>query len=795
MSCECDVRLFPRPPDIPAGLPQLARQLAAFPEWRQAILAAVGRETALDGWSAREPHDLGLMLVEMWAYVCDVVSFYDGAIAQESYLRTSRQRSSTRKLVDLLGYVPRPAVASYAVLAAQLTGRKTVVLPAQAAFRSAEYGGHPPEVFELAAETKLHPLNNRWPVARAVARTLGGGSADVSFVSLLLEPGTVRLGRGDIVVLRAGTSAFARRVAAIAPLYTVARRRYVNVTFDAAIALPGTTEYAAMSLWTPTVRANPWTLGKVAAADEDAIQASGTLVLDGLHRQIGAGQFVVLASGNTLQAVAVTAAEDKARTLLPEQSTNVYAANGTTKTAVVKSPEVQLTTTRLSLGAAIAGTPTATTLAVHYALAPAGRIVALPKDTLDATDPINFDGVHEAAPVPPPGLLFEDANGSGVAAAGSVHASTGTVTIDSGTAWPQPLVAPVTLYGNAITVSRGETVRGEALGTGDAAQPRQTFKLKKKPLTYLPAANAGNDAGVTSTLVIHVDNVRWHEVATFFGVASDSRVYIVRQDDAGDSCVTFGGGARLPTGSAVVADYRFGAGAPCPPAGTITQLARPAQGLASVRNPLPAFGGADPESAAALAAYAPRSALLLGRAISLPDFEAAAASVPGVRAVAVDWRYSAVGQRPMVHLYYIGEAQLAATIRARLQQLSDPTTPIAVEPAVPDVTRLDMDIAIASDAVEGPVLNAVRDALFAPATMPGTGGLLRPEQAGIGRALFESRLEQTVLAVPGTSAVSALLINGAPPAAYGIAPAAGHYFDFEHGGVLLNGKAGYVEGT
>jgi len=99
-------------------------------------------------------------------------------------------------------------------------------------------------------------------------------------------------------------------------------------------------------------------------------------------------------------------------------------------------------------------------------------------------------------------------------------------------------------------------------------------------------------------------------------------------------------------------------------------------GVKSVRNPLPAFGGADVEAQAELTAYAPRSALLLGRAISLPDFEAATAAWPGVRAAAADWRYSETGQRPMIHVFYIGDAQLTTPLRARLQQLSDATTPI-----------------------------------------------------------------------------------------------------------------------
>ena len=44
------------------------------------------------------------MLLEMWAYVSDVLGFYDERIANETYLRTAHRRPSLRRLVELLGY-------------------------------------------------------------------------------------------------------------------------------------------------------------------------------------------------------------------------------------------------------------------------------------------------------------------------------------------------------------------------------------------------------------------------------------------------------------------------------------------------------------------------------------------------------------------------------------------------------------------------------------------------------------------------------------------------------------------
>src|SRR4051812_10109919 len=129
MSCPCDARTFPAGLAIPAGLSELPRQLAGFPEFRAAMLAQVPTQPALVGWRARGDDDFGVMLLEMWAYVCDVVAFYDQVIANESYLRTAKLRPSVRKLVSLLGYLPRPAVAASVRLSLLADGKQPVWIP------------------------------------------------------------------------------------------------------------------------------------------------------------------------------------------------------------------------------------------------------------------------------------------------------------------------------------------------------------------------------------------------------------------------------------------------------------------------------------------------------------------------------------------------------------------------------------------------------------------------------------------------------------------------------------------
>src|SRR5262249_47025604 len=147
----------------------------------------------------------------------------------------------------------------------------------------------------------------------------------------------------------------------------------------------------------------------------------------------------------------------------------------------------------------------------------------------------------------------------------------------------------------------------------------------------------------------------WTEVDTFVGQGPDARVFVTAEDDQHQTIVTFGdgvNGARLSTGSGnVVATYRFGAGSAAPPAGVIKQRAKPTDGIKSVVNPVGAAGGSDAETADSIKISAPRSALLLGRAVSMDDMQAAAMGVHGVQAASAEWRFDGARQRAVAKVW------------------------------------------------------------------------------------------------------------------------------------------------
>jgi len=799
MSCGCDKRTFPGVLRIPAGLERIPRQIGGFPEFRRALLAEIRNHPPLAGWNARDEDDLGVMLLEMWAYLADSLAFYDEVIAHESYLRTARLRPSVRRLTALLGYVPRPAVASRIALAAIVEGRQPIVLPAGLRFMSTGFDDEPPQTFELDADTTVHGLASRWQIAPQPPATAGAlpGWTSGGLLSVAIA-GSPRVRVGAPVLIRAGssTTAYARRVSGRSPVQG-ANGPAVQLTFDRAVPIASSTPLAEIVVSAPALSAGIWTRAKI-GSDPNAIVSSSPakLLLDGVHRQIRPGADVIVSRGDDHRWFSVDEVADA--TVHYTAGGQITTTNEDDEEVTVNSPPVLVPVTRLTLDTGLNSssrkspggenwsTSHASTITVHHTFYPLGDVTAGPVEQVDATQPLALSarvrgGRLEVPDTVPTRFLLRDLDGNGLEVEGSVTDGS-TIEFTGDAAAGQTLRAPVEVFGNVLHATRGETVRDEILGYGDASIPNQSFELAKSPLTYVAAA-ADDERGVASTLRIRVDGVLWREVPSFFGAGPQDTIYVVRQDDDGNTIVTFGDGRRgrrLPSGAPVLATYRFGAGEAAPPAGKVTQIIDPVDGVASVNNPLPAYGGADAETADGIRRYAPKSALLLGRAVSLPDFEAAAAGQPGVRAARALWRWHGRRQRPVAWILYIGDPGIRSSVGRAVRRISETSVPIKVERAEPVPLHLAIDIEIHPAYRHEDVVADVREALL------GDEGFLTPARIGIGAQLIRSALVERVARVEGVLGVQQLLADGAPFTALAIRPEENQYFDVESGGLDIN---------
>src|SRR5512132_2898483 len=78
--------------------------------FRQAMLNQI--PLRLPAWKDRSESDFGVVLIELFAYVADILSYYQDRVANEAYLATARQRRSVGELLRLIGYQMDPGLAA-----------------------------------------------------------------------------------------------------------------------------------------------------------------------------------------------------------------------------------------------------------------------------------------------------------------------------------------------------------------------------------------------------------------------------------------------------------------------------------------------------------------------------------------------------------------------------------------------------------------------------------------------------------------------------------------------------------
>jgi len=772
MSCPCDQFNFPARLDITTGLLWLPSALGRFPDWRLAILDAIGRQPALYQWRARGEQDLGMMLIEMGAYVFDIVSFYDAFIANESYIKTSFRDGTDRKLICVLGYVPRPAIAANVWLAAEADGKKVVEVAQGTAFRSGEFDGNAPQVFETEQSVQIDPRVNKHRIERVRLDAMPS-----SVDSVLVVPNSVRAKENDPVVLIFNN--VYRRTAYIEKIEDItlrSREPAQKISFQSAVSVPYASKYSELKVYAPGNNTGLWQFGDPLGyrrADLDSL------------KPIRTDDIVIFEKEGELRSRRITSVEQKKLTLFTALTSTIKDSSDTV-TGTVDSPDIQTTVTRLRLNSNLSGwtDSDADRITVYFNLVEAAKVIVPSKDDLEQTDLIAIPGYIDESRVPVSSLLLEDMHNEGVYSGGALDFINRQATVDTSPEWGKNLVAPVNVFANVFQASRGETVVDEVLGTGDAAETYQEFKLKKKPLTYLQADNA---KGYVTTLSVRVGNVLWDEVETFYGTSKEDTVYVVRHDEEDETYIKFGGAARLPSAAVVTASYRFGAGSVVPPAGSVSQLARPVDGIKTVRNILPAFGGGDAESMDEIKYYAPRSALLLGRTVSLLDLEAAAHRVTGVRSVRALWRWDKLRFEQRAIIYYIGDAQLSSSILSSLKAMSEPDAPIDVKQAQSQAAAINLTIVINEDYGPDQVIADVQAALYKKPAPGISGGLLRAEELGPEGVVYNSHVIDTIMDVNGVDEIESIVFNDTPLTGYGRSPDPEHYFDFGELGTASSG--------
>ena len=101
------------------GLPALAFRAGTYTEFLDAMVRRLSSHDypELAALKTRAASDPAMALLDAWAIVSDVLTFYQERIANEGYLHTATERRSILELARLVGYRLRTGFADTAYLA------------------------------------------------------------------------------------------------------------------------------------------------------------------------------------------------------------------------------------------------------------------------------------------------------------------------------------------------------------------------------------------------------------------------------------------------------------------------------------------------------------------------------------------------------------------------------------------------------------------------------------------------------------------------------------------------------
>lgn len=898
----------PRPPAAPIrpfnspGLASIQYRIGTFSSFRRAMLddvtlVKVPRDTRVTPplerpnpfarWHEGMGGDYHTMLIELWAYLADILSFYQERIANEAFLSTATQRDSLRRLAELVGYRPQPGSAATALLAFTIEKQKTVTVPAGFRAGSKAKPGKQAAVFEteeaivaLGSHSAI-PLSMVAPtnqfaklsdyglvlaagpsLTTAVAASNIYGGAGATYLETFLFDSAVN----DAVSSFAEAAPQASISSAVSSSFSSALS--VSSAFSAAVSpailslsifsglyvsrntrqvvLQGTSTRLEVGDYVLVVEnqgesGEKATLRQISTVKTDK-KSSTTIVT--WQEEDGASYENV-----TLHALRVTAApfgsnapswlslpaaltnsdgknpnaplefleswddETKGRAhvpsdnrifldstyddakgtsdnpgwvvLLSDKAAGPFIAHILDARPVTKSDyTISAKTTRLTLK--IGETVPSNQFPLRSTVVLTGNEQLTLQNNLPLPDPLSgskliLDGLYPqltaGQTVILQGTLYDrganspseviNAEAAILAAAPLIDTPNNITTVTLKTALAQSYVrAGAVLLANIVEATQGETVKDEVLGSGNGAA-FQTFKLKKNPLTYLPAADADSVSAVESALLVTVNGVRWNERPTLFDSSADGQNYTAVQDDDEKTIVTFGDGifgARPSTGrDNIRARYRKGLGTSGNvEIGGIQQLIDSSPGVQKVTNPQAAFGGADRESVDKVRTNAAASLSTFGRAVSAADYAALALSYPGVAKASAawvnrDWKTLKALDHPYVQLVIATSDQqplteqptFAAKLRSFLDQRRDPNVSLRITDFMPIHMQLVASVEIDDAFPQQATIAKVQAALNPVVNPDGTIGFFAFERLSFGESLHLSAVYAQLQSVPG----------------------------------------------
>jgi hypothetical protein len=103
----------------------MAKDYASF---RNALLDLIPRK--IPQWKDKSEADIGIMLIELFSYIADELSYFQDRVANEAFLRTAKARSSVSNHLSLIDYHMHNALSANAFIKFEVNEKKSAIIPA-----------------------------------------------------------------------------------------------------------------------------------------------------------------------------------------------------------------------------------------------------------------------------------------------------------------------------------------------------------------------------------------------------------------------------------------------------------------------------------------------------------------------------------------------------------------------------------------------------------------------------------------------------------------------------------------
>jgi hypothetical protein len=339
--------------------------------------------------------------------------------------------------------------------------------------------------------------------------------------------------------------------------------------------------------------------------------------------------------------------------------------------------------------------------------------------------------------------------------------------------------------GNLILADHGRRVlneehTGPEEPTHEILRRAHRIHLKEGPLSFrvpLPPEPAGRmpatrlfdvDPGATipaiPNLVVPGTPNDWEPRKSLFDSDAFDRHFVVETDNDGRAQIRFGDdhhGQAPPDKSLISVTYRIGVGrAGNVGADTIAHLIGTSDmpGVLSVRNPLSAWGGIDPEPISVVKAIAPaaiRSEML--RAVTEKDYEHVAEKHPLVDKAVATFRWTGSWHTVLITIDPRGRTDIPSREQAEvadwIRRFAQAGYDIEIDPPIYVPLEIALEIGVDPAHFRAHVEEAIAEALSDCAIRDRTVGFFHPDRFTFGQPLYLSDLCAAVERVEGVESV------------------------------------------